>query len=381
MWFRKEEVFLQLLSVLSIATATSPAQQNHEPMAATYSPTPTTLDRQTGLVAPRVLTADEGLAVLGAALDSRAHPDFESDCSHLVHGIYERAGFPYPYASSLTLYTRNESFRRVAHPQPGDLVVWPGHVGIAVNPAQRSFFSALRSGPGVDSYDSAYWRERGHPHFLRYVTNGPVTIQVAPSSRKANLKAKADTDSHPPIAWNMNFNAGEETGTQADLATTVISGVQIVNSARPKPEEVADALELAFSEAGEAPRGQDVLKLPRPLIVFDQLSVERVQLQRDRGWAEVRFNGAFAILRERTNSTKRIERQRWLLVRRDRDTWELTLPPEAMYVPSEIAVRVLAHQLASLTEETAGQPITAEEKVELSRLLSVLLEKQPRPGG
>src|SRR5260370_38436357 len=103
-------------------------------------------------------------------------------------------------------------------------------------------------------------------------------------------------------------------------------------------------------------------------MVFDQLSVERVRLQRDRGWAEVRINGVFKLPRERLNSTKRTERQRWPLVRRDHNTWELTLPPEAIYIPSDVAVRMLVQQLASLTAETARQTPSTEQKGELSRL-------------
>jgi hypothetical protein len=48
-------------------------------------------------------------------------------------------------------------------------VVWPGHVGIVVNPAQHSFYSALSSGLGVETYDSDYWKERGRPRFFRFV--------------------------------------------------------------------------------------------------------------------------------------------------------------------------------------------------------------------
>jgi hypothetical protein len=105
-----------------------------------------------------------------------------------------------------------------------------------------------------------------------------------------------------------------------------------------------------------------------------------VSLQGNRGWAEVRINGVLNLPGEGKNSIKRAERQRWLLVRRDHDTWELTLPTEAIYVPSDIAVRMLVHQLEGLTEETVEQPISAEKKVQLSRLLNVLLEKQIVPG-
>ncbi len=105
--------------------------------------------------APAVLSPDDGLSVIAAALDARVKAARQPDCSHLVHAIYLQAGFPYPYASSSDLYDGTDDFQRVTRPQPGDLVVWPGHVGIVVNPAQRAFFSRLRRGPGVDAYDAA----------------------------------------------------------------------------------------------------------------------------------------------------------------------------------------------------------------------------------
>src|SRR5207244_5564867 len=89
--------------------------------------------------------------------------------SHLVHAIYLRAGFPYAYVRSSDLYKGIDEFQRVADPQPGDLVVWRGHVGIIVNPAQHIFFSAMRSGPGIDAYDAAYWKRRGKVRFFRYI--------------------------------------------------------------------------------------------------------------------------------------------------------------------------------------------------------------------
>src|SRR5712692_683363 len=119
--------------------------------------------------ASRTLTPDDGLSVIAAALDSRVRLHSESDCSHLVHAIYDRAGFRYSYVSSSTLYGGTNEFQRVANVQPGDLVVWPGHVGIVVNPAQHAFFSTLRSGPGIDTYDAPYWKQRGQLRFYRYI--------------------------------------------------------------------------------------------------------------------------------------------------------------------------------------------------------------------
>ena len=125
------------------------------------------------------LNTDERLAILGAALDFRRHAVHPADCSHFIHALYERAGFPYEYASSSDLYMGTDEFRRVATPLPGDLVVWLGHAGIVTNPAHHAMISLLTSGPGVDSYDSPYWKRRGHPRFFRYVKTNVRSLRSA----------------------------------------------------------------------------------------------------------------------------------------------------------------------------------------------------------
>jgi cell wall-associated NlpC family hydrolase len=119
----------------------------------------------------KTLSPDDGLSVIAAALDSHIRLRTRTDCSHLVHAIYDRAGFPYPYARSSDLYGGTNEFQRIATPQPGDLVVWRGHVGIVINPAQRAFYSAMRSGPEIDNYDAPYWKRRGQLRFYRYIKN------------------------------------------------------------------------------------------------------------------------------------------------------------------------------------------------------------------
>jgi cell wall-associated NlpC family hydrolase len=119
--------------------------------------------------AGQTLSPDEGLSVIAAALDPKTRRYSRHDCSHLVHAIYKRAGFSYAYASSAYLYAGMEGFQRVTHPQPGDLVVWRGHVGIVIQPSRHVFFSYLRRGPGVDDYEAPYWTGRGRPRFYRYI--------------------------------------------------------------------------------------------------------------------------------------------------------------------------------------------------------------------
>jgi len=129
-----------------------------------------------------LLSPDDGLDILGAALDTRYRHTGGRDCSHLVHALYERAGFPYPYSNSRELYAGIGQFQAVAQPQPGDLIVWRGHVGIVVSPAKHSFFSALRSGRGVERYDSPYWSRRGRPRFFRYIKDSTILANPEPSA-------------------------------------------------------------------------------------------------------------------------------------------------------------------------------------------------------
>ena len=147
--------------------------------------------------APLPVSSDQGLAIIGAALEFREPTDPNADCSNLVHAIYERAGFPYSYSNSSELYLGIKEFRRVLHPQPGDLVVWRGHAGIVISPVQHSFFSAMRSGRGVEFYDSPYWQERGQPRFFRYVKAASRTRFPA-SIRNANLKPASSRADPPP---------------------------------------------------------------------------------------------------------------------------------------------------------------------------------------
>lgn len=120
------------------------------------------------ILPPFALTPREGEAILAAALDRQETDEDQPDCSHLTNDVYSRAGFPYPYARSVDLYAGIKGFVRVRKPQPGDLIVWRGHVGIVVNPLAHSFYSSLRSGLKTDFYDSPAWTARGNARFYRY---------------------------------------------------------------------------------------------------------------------------------------------------------------------------------------------------------------------
>lgn len=114
----------------------------------------------------KLLSREEGQAVVHTAFEKRFRTT--PDCSHFVHSVYSRAGYPFQYAPADDLYSGIPEFRYVKHPQPGDLVVWRGHAGIVVDPPRHVFFSVLSTGLRTDSYNSKYWKQRGRARFFRY---------------------------------------------------------------------------------------------------------------------------------------------------------------------------------------------------------------------
>lgn len=124
----------------------------------------TGIEEPAPLVSPSAaLSSTELLLEMGQQIETT-----DLDCSHFVQWLFEQAGLYYGYAPSRTLYAGMPGFKRVSRPHPGDLIVWPGHVGVVVDPAERTFLSALRSGVKTASYTSRYWKRRGHPRFFRY---------------------------------------------------------------------------------------------------------------------------------------------------------------------------------------------------------------------
>ena len=344
-----------------------------------------TPDLQRKPITARPLTASEGLAILGEALDFRHHANLPEDCSHFVHELYGRAGFPYEYASSSDLYAGIDEFRQVASPQPGDLAVWPGHAGIVVNPAQHSFFSALSSGHGVDSYDSPYWKQRGRPRFYRYVTLGPSGV-LSTSIRAASLKPaalgrteprEASTDDSVADRSEESWNA---VGPSAKLAENLpmdatTPPVPVVYSVRPKPDQVSAAFLESCKGWGESLRESDLFKSAQPVIVFGHFEVRKVHLAGNQGWAEVQIDELLSVTDGKAQVHPRSERQRWPLRRRNKTSWELAPAGDTIYLPQPIAVRILAHELAQLTEDTPNPVSRPQEKAELARLLDGLLRK------
>jgi cell wall-associated NlpC family hydrolase len=117
----------------------------------------------------RMVSRLEGEAIVEAAWELRHGLSPKPDCSHFVNAIYERVGLAYDYASSSEVFEGIDSFKRVLRPQPGDLVVWRGHIGIVIDPDEHTFYSSVIRGFAIEDYRSHYWVSRGRPRFYRYL--------------------------------------------------------------------------------------------------------------------------------------------------------------------------------------------------------------------
>jgi hypothetical protein len=149
----------------------------------------------------------------------------------------------------------------------------------------------------------------------------------------------------------------------------------MVHSARPKPEQVSAAFLQACTDLEQDLRGRDLFKSDQSLIVFDRFEVRKVHLRENESWAEVQIDELVSLTGSEANVRKRSERQRWPLNRRGNTGWELTPSQSTLYLPQPAAVRILAHELAQLTEDSVDTVGRSQEKAELARALNALLGK------
>lgn len=151
----------------------------------------------TQAVAERLLTGTEGSAVAQEAIRYEGARRF-TDCSHFVHRVFASLGLEYAYATSNQLYRGSDAFEHVRRPQAGDLIVWRGHVGVVVDPDERTFFSAVTSGMRTHSYSSPYWTRRGKPRFYRYLLASAAPPQLIAAASHPPSKARKQAGSRNP---------------------------------------------------------------------------------------------------------------------------------------------------------------------------------------
>jgi len=351
----------------------------------------------------RLLTAEEGRSVVSAAWALEQPSPGAQDCSHLIHDVYKSAGFEYRYDSSFDLYLGNEDFVRVKLPHTGDLIVWPGHVGIVVDPRLHSFYSLVSTGLQEQNYEGPYWKARGLPHFFRYkvqrvsALSATKVVPQPPQLRNSGNQVETSNANEDPAPSDAKENPAVNRVPQATSSgvdavyrssippeSTDSTTFQIPSSINvaagdkpPTREEVAEAISELNDAAGNVFRSDDPLKAQFPVVIIEQFRVKRVDVKRDRGWARLEIDSKLSIRGGKSQLKARHEEVRWEL-RRTESGWEAIAPPDRTYVPHDVAVKNLAAQLARLTANDhlgARQEKVLQQESGLANLLSALLSK------
>jgi hypothetical protein len=357
---------------LCLATASAALGQNLRPTSAEAP-------------GPRPLARAEGRKILATipTVTVDVESESETDCSHLVHDVYERAGFLYDYVSSHDLYIGSTNFTRVRVPQAGDLVVWRGHVGIVIDPQEHSFFSFVRSGPDTQFYDSPYWRSRGIARFFRYVTEKPLyagrTLE-APGhpDHKPPPGDSRSSENHPPseLSKLAPARASHPVPTvDASSPTTIETPREIVLQVagkNPSPEEVLAAFVEMNQDSGESLRTRSLNSPRKSIIVYRELRVSAVQIKGKRGSALVRIESLGTLADTQTGSPLRW-REQSLEFEKTKRGWVVNPIKDATYVKREVALQALSARLADLAKNMDATPAQEREQRQIIRLLNLLV--------
>ena len=346
----------------------------------------------------RLLTRDEGQAIVAAISahhqslrGKRAKPD----CSHLVNAIYDLAGFPYPYAKSADLYRGHASFVRVSAPQPGDLIVWRGHVGLVLDSRQHFFYSSLRSGLDTEDYTSAYWRKRGTPRFYRYRAASDQTILTArrieprrgsEGSFRTQLVSQSTTDeprknvtsrdSLEPLSASDDDSPIQRVSKAQETNGTAPSNVSInLGNKKPSTEQLKEAISKTYQFVSQGLNADSLLHSKSTVVIFTQLRVERLEFKGKHGWADVSIDTEATLTAGALDKENRHDQQRWEL-QRAKTGWTIVAPTQNVYVPRAFAVRIFAQQLAQLTDQNSTSVRASDsQQGRLASLLNTLLNK------
>jgi hypothetical protein len=277
----------------------------------------------------------------------------------------------YPYTPSTDLYDGVPDFERVREPQPGDLIVWPGHVGIVVDPAAHSFYSSQRTGLKLDFYDDPAWWRQDPPHFFRYL--GAIT---STAERKITTAATHDgevsVEEHATAATARATEPESDAEADPTLAEAHKRGqafeyhVVVVHASSPTKQAVADAVERVVRANAEAMTGRK----PLNVAVIDHAKVKRVKVSGSHAAADVQLS-IRAFLSNRGAEMRKSRANVRVQLTRANHTWRVDPSFAAAFVTRDVAVAELSSRLAELSRTNAPQP----EQQRLVKMLALLVKE------
>lgn len=366
-----------------------------------------------------LLSARQGEALVEFAVDAATGLRPRPDCSHLVHLLYSRAGLKYPYQESRVLYRGVPDFERVRKPQPGDLIVWRGHVGIVVSPRSRLFLSSVRSGIVTESWSSHQWIARGHPRFFRYRVGPDSDLeQLTAMARKGNseqsetaVMSSSDGDDDPdsdtvvhgavsspdssttrveeestnpsPASSSSSSSATADEGDSQERGAALSDDVGNEKSApvavirqhnKPNKRDLTEAFKAGSNAAARALSGQEDAAA-RPLSVFTRLEVSRIKIKNQSGTVTLKLTESMSLEQGRLLPAKTVERELAIVRKTDNGSsaWVISDPRQRAYIPEAQALKVFQRQ-AELLLHRAPNSAAARATV---KALNQLYEQQP----
>lgn len=327
--------------------------------------------------ASKLLSRQDGQALADFALLYGPGVRPRPDCSHLVYMLYSRAGLDYPYEDSRNLHRGAPDFARVKSPQPGDLVVWPGHVGIVVSPRHKTFLSSVRSGIITESWTNDYWSARGRPRFFRYVVGPQTDLAVLEGLNKRRDREVATASARPappgegPRVIREQADPIAPSDGSSDSSQKLPSTIAVIRQ-RSKPEKADIA--VAFRQAGaDLARGLsngEVLDPERPVSIIERMEVKQLKISHDQGFVRLKLVETLTLDHGKTLPGLTIERE-LALDHRD-GAWQISDPTERLFIPRDKAIEVLESQLQLILEHDSA----ASEKRSIVKALNILYDRE-----
>jgi hypothetical protein len=335
-----------------------------------------------------LVSPEQGEALAAFALQSeRRIRRPKPDCSHLVHLLYSRAGLIYPYQDSRVLYRGVSDFQRVKMPQPGDLAVWLGHVGIVLSPEDKTFLSSVRSGIITESWTAPHWVRRGRPRFYRYrigpdadmnllarIMNDDSLLQLASrrnarSETNSELPSGANTDGDVPNSQQERTDSSVQDAQNTDESDNRSPSIVAVIAQRQMPgRRQIEAAIIANSKArAKQLIAGETLDVAHPFSVFSRLEVEKIKVKHERGSVVLEINETMCQEDGRILPARTVKRE-LSIIRSSDGVWVISDTQERTYVMEEQALGIFEHQAELLLRRAPNSSNTRVMVKALDRL-------------
>jgi hypothetical protein len=220
------------------------------------------------------------------------------------------------------------------------------------------------SGFAIENYSSGYWKSRGHPRFYRYLVDSAHRNRMLTYVNAAQSVPDSNRKSGPlarPVANHQVTDLTDDTddiharntGNKfASSNSEILDPVLVSRHPKPSKEEVRAAIISGIDVNGERLLRSTAVDSEPNIAVADDFNVLAIHTHDHSGWAEVEVKEMASIQfgKPELNPVTRMWR---VNLRREQRDWVL-LPSEHVYLRRDLAIRVLANHLASISRARAN---------------------------